>query len=80
MLDVAMEAAAELLSVALYALAAGALTTLGVLAELSSLSEYGAGHTTAALWLAFVGAVALYAGVYQLGYRTLLGRVVAAVR
>ena len=54
--------------------AAAALTSLGVLAELNSLGRFTAGETTVALWFAAVGALLLYAGVYKLGYERVLGR------
>jgi hypothetical protein len=66
-----LEVIAELLA---YVVAAGVLTTLGMLAELSSLGRFAAGEMTVALWFAGVGALLLYAGVYKLGYQTVLDR------
>lgn len=71
------EVAGEALAVAVYVLASGLLTLLGVVAEQTSLANYSAGDVTAAAWLAVMGAVALYAGLYMLGYRTLRDRVLA---
>lgn len=44
-----------------YLVGTGALALAGVAAELSSLSYLSAGNTKFALWLALVGAIALYA-------------------
>jgi hypothetical protein len=44
-----------------YLVGTGVLAVAGVAAELSSLSYHSAGNTTFALWLAVIGAVALYA-------------------
>ena len=66
----------ETLLLSLYALGAVALTAGGLVAEYASLQYLGAGDLTVALWLAVLGAILLYAGVYALGYRTLLRRFV----
>lgn len=79
MLDAALDVAAELLAWLLTALAAGALTVLGVLAEGQGLANFTAGHEMVAVWFAYMGAIALYAGVYTLGYRTLLLRIARRV-
>lgn len=44
-----------------YLVGTGTLALAGVAAELSSLSYLSAGNTKFALWLALVGAIALYA-------------------
>lgn len=44
-----------------YGLAAVALTAVGVLAELNSLSYLSAGNTIFGVWLAVMGMIALYA-------------------
>ncbi len=64
----------ESLSLLVYALVAGALTVGGVVAEFASLQHYGAGDVTVGLWLAAIGGVMLYAGVYGVAYGKLLGR------
>lgn len=66
----------ELFSVVLYVVVAGALTVGGVVAEYTSLQYLGSGESTVALWLAGVGLVMLYAGVYGVGYGKILSRLV----
>jgi hypothetical protein len=60
--------AAELLA---YLLTTGVLAAVGLFAELTSVSYVSAGNTKFAVWLAFVGAVALYAA-FSLGTEKLL--------
>lgn len=51
----------------------GVLAAVGLFAELTSVSYVSAGNTTFAVWLAVVGAVALYAA-FSLGTEQLLPR------
>ncbi|APW97246.1 hypothetical protein CHINAEXTREME_05430 [Halobiforma lacisalsi AJ5] len=67
----------ESLSVLLYTAAAALLTAGGTLAEYTSLQHYGSGELMVALWLAAIGGVMLYAGVYGIAYQKVLARVVA---
>ncbi|SFC17001.1 hypothetical protein SAMN05444422_105108 [Halobiforma haloterrestris] len=67
----------ESLSVLLYTAAAALLTAGGALAEYTSLQHYGSGELMVALWLAAIGGVMLYAGVYGIAYQKILARVVA---
>lgn len=71
-LDVALEASVLLAEVVLTGLA----ISLGLAAEQASLSNLAAGNTVVGLWFAYMGTIALFVGVYLLGYRKLLGRVV----
>ena len=68
------ELLAELLPMAAYTIAAGLLTIGGFAAEYASMQHVGAGETTVALWLAAIGCVMLYAGVYGIGYQKVLAR------
>ncbi|ELY91038.1 hypothetical protein C483_10151 [Natrialba hulunbeirensis JCM 10989] len=68
----ASELLAESLSLLLYTVAAGALTIAGAAAEYASLQHFGSGETMVALWLAAIGGIMLYAGVYGLGYQKVL--------
>ena len=77
MYELLVEAGGELLAVLAYSFATSILTLLGVLAERTSLQQYAAGQDASAVWLAFMGAVALYAGLYMLGYRGLLTNLLA---
>ncbi|MFB6134494.1 MAG: hypothetical protein ABEJ55_05855 [Halanaeroarchaeum sp.] len=51
--------------------ASGALTVGGVLTEEAAVSNVLAGHLPLGLWEGWMGAVALFVGVYLLGYRRL---------
>lgn len=64
------ESGLELAAVAFYALASGALTYAGLLSESVGLQQFTAGETAVGLWFLYVGAVALYAGLYVVGYGT----------
>ena len=66
-----LEPIVELLA---YAVAAVGLTAAGVIAELTSINYLSAGNLTFAVWLAVMGAVALYAGVVALGIEEVLPR------
>ena len=68
------ELLSELLPLALYTIAAGVLTIGGFAAEYASMQHIDAGETTVALWLAAIGCVMLYAGVYGIGYQKVLAR------
>lgn len=67
-------AVVELLSFVVYTVAAGALTVGGVFAEYTSVQYLGTGEQVVAFWLAAIGAVLLYAGLYGIGYQKLLER------
>ena len=69
----------ESLLVLLYTVAAGALTVAGVAAEYASLQHYGSGELMVALWLAAIGGVLLYAGVYGIAYKKILADIAARV-
>ncbi|NGM68861.1 hypothetical protein G6M89_07525 [Natronolimnobius sp. AArcel1] len=61
-----------------YLLVAAVLTVGGLAVEYASLQHFGAGELTAALWLAAIGAVMLYAGAYGIAYKKLLARTAAS--
>ncbi|THE64558.1 hypothetical protein D8Y22_12070 [Salinadaptatus halalkaliphilus] len=68
------ELLAESLTLLLYTLVAVVLTVGGLAAEYASVQHFGAGEQLVALWLAAIGVVMLYGGLYKLGYeRVLLG-------
>ncbi|SDR32340.1 hypothetical protein [Natronobacterium texcoconense] len=67
----------ESLSMLLYTVAAVVLTVGGVLAEGASLQHFGSGELVVGLWLAAIGAVMLYAGLYGIAYKKLLASVLA---
>ncbi|MFP8951347.1 hypothetical protein ACLI4Z_00040 [Natrialbaceae archaeon A-arb3/5] len=62
----------ELLHVLAYVLLAGLLTAGGIAAEYASVQYFGAGETAVAIWLAAIGGIMLYAGVYGIGYQKVL--------
>jgi hypothetical protein len=69
-----VESGVELALLAIETVLFGTLTTLGLLSEQAGLSSLSGGETLG-LWYVYMGGVALYAGVYALGYRRLLPRV-----
>lgn len=77
MVSASSELIAELVPLLVYAVAGGLLTVGGVFAEYTSVQHLTAGDVTVALWLAGVGLVMLYAGLYGIGYRKVLVRVMA---
>jgi hypothetical protein len=74
MLETALELLPEVVSLALVALGTVTLSGLGVYAEELGAAAMAEGQLGLGLWFVVVGAVALFAGGYQLGYRTLLPR------
>ena len=54
------------------------LSALGLLAERAGVAHLASGIDPATVWLFVVGSVALYAGIYMLGYRTVLPRFLPA--
>ena len=64
-----LEILVELLA---YLLLAGVVTAVGIAAEINSYVYLTSGETAVALWLAGIGLLCLYAGVYMLGYGKLL--------
>lgn len=66
----------ETLTLLVYVALAGVLTASGLALEYASVQYLGAGDVVVALWLAAVGGVLLYAGVYGFGYRKVLDRFV----
>ncbi|MFD1565335.1 hypothetical protein ACFR99_17505 [Haloarchaeobius amylolyticus] len=76
MTSIGPELLVESLSLIVYTVVAGALTVGGILVEQASLQHLGAGEAMIALWLAALGGVMLYAGVYGLGYQKVLAEYV----
>ncbi|MFC3959749.1 hypothetical protein [Halovivax cerinus] len=62
----------EIVSLAVYAVLAVVFTVVGVLAESASLQHLGGNDLFLAGWLAAIGFVMLYAGIYAVGYRKLV--------
>lgn len=73
------ELLAEFASLAVYTVIAGVFTVGGILAENASLEHLGSGELLIAGWLAVLGFVMLYAGVYAVGYQKLLLRLTEEV-
>lgn len=65
----------ESFSLLLYTVVAAVLTAGGFAAEYASVQHIGSGEAFVALWLAALGGVMLYAGVYGVGYQKLLEQV-----
>jgi hypothetical protein len=74
MLESVLELLPEVVSLALVAFGSVSLSTLGVYIEELGAAAMAEGQMGLGLWFVVVGLVALYAGSYQLGYRTLLPR------
>lgn len=66
------ETLAEILSVVIYGGIAGAITLFGLVFEQTSVQNFLAGEVVLALWFGYVGTLALYAGIYAVGYRKFL--------
>lgn len=69
---IAFETVADALVVLLEVVAMVALSVVGLLAERAGFTHLATGVDPLALWFLLIGTTALYAGVYMLGYRTLL--------
>ncbi|MFC7019805.1 MULTISPECIES: hypothetical protein [Haloarcula] len=65
----------ELADLLLSLVAAGLLTVVGALTESAGLANLLAGQSMLGLWELWMGAIALYAGVYLLGYKRIVARV-----
>ncbi|MEF8782357.1 MAG: hypothetical protein V5A39_09825 [Haloarculaceae archaeon] len=65
--------AEEAITVAFEAALFGVLTTVGVISEQFALADLTSGEMLG-LWYLFMGALALYAGVYIVGYERLIPR------
>ncbi|MDG5777276.1 hypothetical protein VB773_09030 [Haloarculaceae archaeon H-GB2-1] len=72
MRDLLYEPLAELLSLVLYTIIAGVLTTVGFLSEQNGIQQLSTGHDVQGAFLAYMGVLLLYGGVYLLGYKTVL--------
>ncbi|APX97700.1 hypothetical protein [Natronorubrum daqingense] len=59
----------EVLHLAVYTILASVLTIGGIAVEYTSVQYFGSGEVVVALWLAAIGCVMLYAGVYGIGYQ-----------
>lgn len=74
MRELLIEPVAELLATLLYLLLAGVFAGVGFLAESASFANITAGHGSLGLWYGYMGLVALYVGIYLIGYREVLAR------
>lgn len=75
-LDIALEISILVVEV----LATGLAIALGFFAEQASLSNLGAGNTGLGFWFAYMGTLALFVGVYLLGYRNLAPQAARTLR
>ena len=78
MYDSVLDAALEAMFVLAEIVGTGLAIALGVADEEASLSAFAAGEMILGLWFAYIGTLALFVGVYLLGYRALFERVVRA--
>lgn len=58
------------------ALGSTVFTLVGIVAEYAGIQSLAAGHSTVGAWEVWLGAVALFVGVYLLGYREFRQRLV----
>ena len=79
MKDLAIDHFAELLDLAVYALASLLVSGLGIGIERAAVQNLLAGAPMLGLWELFMGAIAIYVGLYLLGYGEVRPRL-AAVR
>lgn len=76
MYDSALDVVFEVLILLAEVLATGVAIALGLSAEMASISNFGVGNTVLGLWFAYMGTLALFVGVYLLGYRKVAKRLV----
>lgn len=62
-----VEPVVELGTILLYALLSSLLTVGGLLSELTAVSRFSTGELGLGVWLLFMGAVGIYAGVVLVG-------------
>lgn len=75
MREIAFESAVESLAIVVEVVAMTVLTIVGLLAETTGVARLGAGIDPLTVWYVFVGGLALYTGVYMLGYHRVLPRI-----
>ncbi|MFB6081290.1 MAG: hypothetical protein ABEJ67_00580 [Halanaeroarchaeum sp.] len=76
-MDVSTLTAVDLLELVVSLLGAVGFTIGGLLAETDGVANLLAGQTALGGWEVWMGAVALFAGLYLLGYRHVVRRLVA---
>jgi hypothetical protein len=74
MQDAAIEGILELIGTGVEAVLFAILTIAGVISEQIGVTSVSSGDLIG-LWYVYVGVIALYAGVYLIGYKRLLPRV-----
>ena len=72
--EIVVEAAAEVVAVVLFTLGAGVLAVAGVLTEQAGVANLSTGHVALGAWEVLMGGLALFVGLYLLGYREVLPR------
>ena len=73
--DSVLDAALEGFVFVVEVVATGLAVAFGLFAEGASLTNLAAGNTSLGFWFAYMGTLALFVGIYLLGYRKLVGRV-----
>ncbi|MDZ7702322.1 MAG: hypothetical protein U5J98_09820 [Halobacteriales archaeon] len=71
MRELLIDAAAELFSFLVFTLLGGALALAGVAWENFGISSLLTGETVLGVWFVLVGSLALFVGIYLIGYREL---------
>ena len=70
MSELGLELAGDLLSTVLSAVGAVVFTVAGVFVDQAALANLAGGATGLGAWELFMGTLALFVGIYLLGYRT----------
>ena len=73
--DFVLDAALEGFVFVVEVVATGLAVAFGLFAEGASLTNLAAGNTSLGFWFAYMWTLALFVGIYLLGYRKLVGRV-----
>lgn len=79
MRDLPLETAVDALAFVTEFAAMVLLSTVGLLAERAGFAHLGTGVDPLTVWFFVVGSVALYAGLYAIGYQRLLSRLPVTV-
>lgn len=75
MRELAIETLLDPLTLVAYLLVSSIATAAGVRAEMTGLSRLVSHPDALAIWYVYVGVLALYAGLYLVGYREIAPRV-----
>lgn len=75
--EILMDAAAELISFVVYGILAAVFGYAGFVWEEVGISSLLSGDMVMGLWYVYMGSLALYVGIYLIGYREIPARILA---